>query len=291
MEMNDAKVTQMKELLKDMYPADSGDMFDKFSYGKPEEKKRFREAADLGLAAMENMGADTGDEPEDEEEQDWVREWFLFEDQTIGMGMIADYINQGHSAEEASKVIDKVNDLSYSDHHMIRNSLTELENGVIFDIQAGDWNGSLKRFAEECEFTKCIGNPKIYFSKAPEKVRDRVHDEFETLPKNEQDKWYKKAAKMEWNDAVNSGYLERTNKQRERHNMKPLTLADFEYEHKNGDGSQDYSAELMCARNKYKYVGKVETANGETRYFYDQDELNAYKQNDKPKRKFTFGIF
>ena len=143
--------------LKDLFPADSGEMSDKFHYGTEEEKKRFRDAADLGLEALKNMGHGFGDEPEDDEDLDSRREWFLFEDQTIGLGTIADYINRGHTAKEAKELINKIDSMSFDEVHALEKTISEREQGALFDIRNGY---GLTRFADECEKVKASKDPE-----------------------------------------------------------------------------------------------------------------------------------
>ena len=140
----------IKSIVADCMPADTGEMYNKFSHGKSEEKKRLRDAADLGLAALKRQGVDVGDEPQTDREKDWQREWFLFEDQTIGMGMIADLINRGYSASDCRKLIYSVHD-QYETGELDESRLSVRESGAIFDITEGDWNGSLSSFADACE--------------------------------------------------------------------------------------------------------------------------------------------
>lgn len=66
-------------------------------------------AANLGLKAMQK----TGDwEPNDSSGKisGYDREWFLFEDQTIGLPTAAHLINKGHSAADVKKFYHTVND-------------------------------------------------------------------------------------------------------------------------------------------------------------------------------------
>lgn len=143
--------------LKDLFPADSGEMSDKFDHGTEEEKKRFRDAADLGLEALEKMGRDIGEDVGDDIDLESRREWFLFEDQTIGMGTIADYINQGHTAKEAKELIDKIDNMSFDEVHALEKTISEREQGALFDIRNGY---GLKDFADECEKVKASKDPE-----------------------------------------------------------------------------------------------------------------------------------
>lgn len=143
--------------LKDLFPADNGEMSDKFDHGTKEEKKRFRDAADLGLEALEKMGRDIGEDVGDDADLESRREWFLFEDQTIGMGTIADYINQGHTAKEAKELINKIDAMSFDEVHSLEKNLNKRERGALFDIRNGY---GLKDFADECEKVKASKDPE-----------------------------------------------------------------------------------------------------------------------------------
>ena len=76
---------------------------------------REKDAATLGLKALKKMGFDEGDIDDNN------REWFLYEDQTIGLGTVADLVSQGKSksqikalAKEASEApSDKYYDPGY----------------------------------------------------------------------------------------------------------------------------------------------------------------------------------
>lgn len=131
-------------------------MWDKFDYGTKEEKQRFRDAADLGLKALDNMGMGFEDDY-DEDDPDPRREWFLFEDQTIGMGTIADYINQGHTSAEAKELINRIDGLSFDETHALEATLNKRERGVLFDLRNGY---GLEKFAEECEKVKASKDPE-----------------------------------------------------------------------------------------------------------------------------------
>lgn len=137
--------------LKELFPTEDYDR------GTKEEQKRFRDAADLGLEALNNMGYGYGVEPEDDEALDAHRDWFLIEDGTIGMGTIADYINQGHSAKEAKELIGKINNMSFDEVHDLEKTLSKREQGALFTIRNGHM---LEKFAEECEKVKASKDPE-----------------------------------------------------------------------------------------------------------------------------------
>ena len=61
-------------------------------------KKRLKDAADLGLKALNKMGRDGYDEKTGITNSD--RTWFIIEDQTIGLTGVADLVNRGASKSE-----------------------------------------------------------------------------------------------------------------------------------------------------------------------------------------------
>jgi hypothetical protein len=112
-----------------------------------EARHRRTKAADLGLKALAAM--DRFDFDDDyEEDKNSYRSWFLYEDQTIGLGMVADLINQGYSAKQVDKMIDIV-EKNY-DYDEIENA-SENARYAAFDVREGNWMDSLKGFAEYCE--------------------------------------------------------------------------------------------------------------------------------------------
>lgn len=115
----------------------------------PGMKERFDEAADLGLKVLKNQHMA---DPSDIGDPD-MRWWFLYEDQTFGMGMVADMINRGYSSQQVSKMIDTIenNAGGYWDDDSNFNDHTK---HVLFDVLEGNWEDSLKTFAKNCEEVK-----------------------------------------------------------------------------------------------------------------------------------------
>ena len=113
---------------------------------KEEARHRRTKAADLGLKALETMGRYDPDDFYEDKNAD--RAWFLYEDQTIGLGMVADLINQGYSAKQVGKMVDIV-EKNY-DYDEIDNA-SENARYAAFDVREGNWMDSLKGFAEYCE--------------------------------------------------------------------------------------------------------------------------------------------
>ncbi len=145
---------QIKEVTKDCWNLD----YQKYR-NDPEERDRANKAADLGLEAINKIRGN-GYIYKDADIDYYVnkyglsrdeaskqilksnREWFLFEDQTIGLPMIADLVNQGYSSEKISEMIDTVNK-NYTYHLG--------ENPVVFNIQESNYANENKKFAEACE--------------------------------------------------------------------------------------------------------------------------------------------
>ena len=121
----------------------------------PGMKERINAAADLGLKVLrEKKYVD-----EDAVGNDDMREWFLFEDQTFGMGLVADMINRGYTASQVSKMIDVVEknegSVRWDDYGNYKdNGVSEQAAYAMFDIIEGNWQDGLKTFAKECEDIK-----------------------------------------------------------------------------------------------------------------------------------------
>lgn len=113
----------------------------------PKMKARVLDAVDLGLKAVENLRG-PGYVDLDNADQTSNREWFLFEDQTIGMPTVADLISQGYTSKEVKKLIDEL-DTNY-DHDLVKDEESTLSI-TMFQVRNGD---DLKAFADECEKVK-----------------------------------------------------------------------------------------------------------------------------------------
>ena len=103
----------------------------------PEGKRRNRENADLGLKALDKMGRDTGGLDVNNITNDY-RNWFVYEDQTVGLFTIADLVNRGKSKQE---IVDLINDSKNVDYDTKYNGnvhgvfqLSEAGNGT--DVKA-----------------------------------------------------------------------------------------------------------------------------------------------------------
>lgn len=127
-----------------------------------EEKERANSAADLGLEALDRMNPGSmGDlVPGDNNSRDW----FLYEDQTIGCAMVADLINQGYTSSQASKLIDDCykdrSDGWFDYYDAYEGKISSNAGKALFEIQEGNYGGVLKKFAKNCEDVKAIHRAK-----------------------------------------------------------------------------------------------------------------------------------
>lgn len=149
----------------------------------PKMKIRVLDAVDLGLKAVENLRG-PGYVDLDDADQSSNREWFLFEDQTIGMPMVADLISQGYTSKEVKKLIDEL-DTNY-DHNLVKDEESTLSI-TMFQVRNGD---DLKAFADECE--------KVKGQEAKEKVNASANEDNEVAkPSRAEKKLEKTQAKLD----------------------------------------------------------------------------------------------
>lgn len=126
---------------------------------KAEIEKRADAAATLGLKALARMDPYAVGVADVNNPDDWDKKWFVYEDQTIGMALIADLVNQNYTAKECSKLIDLAENnwkLKYD------KDLSSRAEGMIFDLDEGNYGGRLHSFAKSCEKIKAeeSGNTK-----------------------------------------------------------------------------------------------------------------------------------
>ena len=99
------------------------DLFTEEDVRNRKDTKRARAAADLGLEALNKIGRQGYDPEEGITNND--REWFVYEDQTIGLATIADLAIQGKNKKEikdlieAAKTLYLAEDQSYGNKHGI----------------------------------------------------------------------------------------------------------------------------------------------------------------------------
>ncbi|MBO4703969.1 MAG: hypothetical protein J5617_04000 [Bacilli bacterium] len=86
------------------------DLIDEGAYFK--DTKRADNAAKLGIKALIKEGRDYGGDLDPNDK--YHREWFIEEDQTIGLGTIADMVNQGKSKAYIIKTLENIDKADYS---------------------------------------------------------------------------------------------------------------------------------------------------------------------------------
>jgi len=118
------------------------------------DPKRAKEAAVLGLMALEGEDADISNSNID---------WFLFEDQTIGKPTIADLVNQGYSKKKINDLIEASNKVDvYGMMHKNMNT------DGIWDLSEGY---KLSEFADKCFEVKKKMSNNINKTESPYKVK------------------------------------------------------------------------------------------------------------------------
>lgn len=139
----------VNRITKDCLPFDGGPS----EYmPKAEIDRRANNAAVLGLKALKEMDPYSVGDIDVDKPDAWDKMWFVYEDQTIGMAMIADLVNQGYSAKECKKLIDVAETVGYLDYKDER--FEPRAHGAIFDITEGNWGNGLALFADACEKVK-----------------------------------------------------------------------------------------------------------------------------------------
>lgn len=113
-------------------------------------RNKLNKDADLGLKVLQKSGMVDKEQLSSDILQE-TREWFLYEDQTIGMPTIARMINNGKSAKEVKNLIKLAQeaDYSYDDENV-----SDSEYLFSFQVKEGNHNSNLEKFADECEKIK-----------------------------------------------------------------------------------------------------------------------------------------
>lgn len=110
------------------------------------ESKEWKYAATLGIKALNKMTGNSFD-PNDEDFHDW----FLFEDQTIGLGTIARLSSSGYTSKEIKQLISdakKLSDLSWEKYKLTGSKGFRAEDQV---FELFDPDGKKAEFADVCE--------------------------------------------------------------------------------------------------------------------------------------------
>lgn len=226
---------------------------------RSEINKRADRAAILGIKALAKMDSyvDMGDTDVDNPDSG-SKSWFVYEDQTIGMALIADLINQGYSAKECKKLIDLAHD-NYSIKY--DEKLDTRTSGMIFDLDEGDWDGSLKRFAESCESVK-KEDKNLFTNEADEKPLTAKTDYADPKYKKLQDKI----------DAINDK------------KQSPKYL-------KNLDRKQQIELELEKLRSKTQKIRDEKLFNDKNPGLFDRMKLNKERKLEKQLAKINDNIY
>ena len=228
---------------------------------RSEINKRADRAAILGIKALAKMDSyvDMGDTDVDNPDSG-SKSWFVYEDQTIGMALVADLINQGYSAKECKKLIDLAHD-NYSIKY--DEKLDTRTSGMIFDLDEGDWDGSLKRFAESCESVK-KEDKNLFANEADEKPLTAKTDYAYADPK------YKKL--QDKIDAINDK------------KQSPKYL-------KNLDRKQQIELELEKLRSKTQKIRDEKLFNDKNPGLFDRMKLNKERKLEKQLAKINDNIY
>lgn len=169
-------ITEFKNLIKNKMIETESDV----KYGQNMSQDH-QKSADLGLNALDRMGDyNIGYEDHYRNEADHyrqgIRDWFVFEDQTIGMFTIANMVRKGATKQQINKLIDtaeEANGFKFNDetgHYERKHGEEEYEYMPgIFQLSEGNWNDRLRSFADAClkeyeenktEYFKVVGPQK-----------------------------------------------------------------------------------------------------------------------------------
>lgn len=125
-----------------------------------EQRSEIDSSADLGIKALKSFNKNIDAEFMDSLSKKELREWFIFEDQTIGFMEISRLINAGYSGAYVKKLFDQLSDDKFLDKMY--------EQGY----EGGKFSDDLVFAAENTTYNK-------------EKVRDKYIDECEKIFKSE----------------------------------------------------------------------------------------------------------
>lgn len=156
LKMEEASKTNIAEVKEKIGKVVNDDDYIDGQYSRYLKDEAFRNKwlndAELGLKALSRSIYTDIDDPTDKNE----KEWFLFEDQTLGMPEVASLINRGVSIDSVKSLItdaDNIKDYSYDDDS------GSAADRFIFGVQEGNYKGRLEQFADDCYYVK--SNKKI----------------------------------------------------------------------------------------------------------------------------------
>lgn len=126
------------------YNKDTQEFYLDFSKKKKQKKKRILDAVTLGIKALEPWGKETN--PNDPNQQ-W---WFLFEDQTVGLPLITDLVNQGKTSGQIKSIIKEAKDLVDISNKLSVNNEAEYigYESPYFDIMEASYG--IDKFIDNC---------------------------------------------------------------------------------------------------------------------------------------------
>ena len=113
------------------------------------DPERTKQAAKLGLKALavsDRKGAYGDLDPEDAD----TRDWFVWEDQTIGLATIADMVNQGKSKEAIINIIKNVNDADYTYDEYVNNKTPSGASDLSYSGYSHGGEAEISDFIDKC---------------------------------------------------------------------------------------------------------------------------------------------
>ena len=130
---------ELQNIINDLDNYSSWENWDKL---EKNNRNEFDKIADLGLDALARSSKyyssnnDVGDDS-------W-RDWFVYEDQTIGLPQITKLYYDGYSKDYINKMIDKVSSMSYEDYDKKYGE----DSAAKFFVDQTDWQNQNKKFVE-----------------------------------------------------------------------------------------------------------------------------------------------
>ena len=128
---------------------------DSFTKASPETKRRLDASAKLGLQALNRMNGNNQWDPNNKDNKNW----FVYEDQTLGLATVADMVNRGYTSKDVGNLVKTVNNNSIGalaiDERYMDDWYDSKAGAVSFFLTEGDnGKGGLEKFAKACEEVK-----------------------------------------------------------------------------------------------------------------------------------------
>lgn len=122
------------------------------------DREYTKKVADLGLTALKNMG--------EIKDIKGARDWFLYEDQTVGLTAVADLVNKGKSKSEIKKMLKDASNASYEQY---------INDAKTFNLSEASNHPKIDEFIDSCikvkkNDTKFGGNISDFINKSTEKL-------------------------------------------------------------------------------------------------------------------------